>query len=102
MAAVRDLRKGGLALSAPEMIRHITFFPVIDLSKCKRCLECESACLAGVIKFPRGKGAREEAPSVDKSLCHNCRRCVQTCPENAIKIDARFQGSGNTFAQARR
>lgn len=77
-------------MSSADYIRHITFFPVFDLAKCRRCGKCGQVCLSEAIAF-----SAQGEPQVERELCHNCRRCVEACPAKAIRIDAVFDGSGN-------
>jgi len=58
-----------------------TFKPVIDYSKCKRCLWCWIYCPEGVIT--RGE---DDTPRIDYEYCKGCGICAEVCPLKAIEM----------------
>ena len=56
-----------------------TFKPIIDYSKCKRCLWCWIYCPEGAIE--RGE---DDTPKIDYDYCKGCGICAEVCPP-AIK-----------------
>lgn len=77
-------------MSSADYIRHITFFPEVNMQRCRLCGTCVQVCSAGAIEF-----SDEGRPVVHRGFCHNCRRCIEACPANALSIGAVFDGSGN-------
>jgi len=59
-----------------------TFRPVIDYSKCTRCLFCWIYCPEGAID--RGE---DDTPQIDYEYCKGCGICANECPTKAIKME---------------
>lgn len=59
-----------------------TFRPVIDYSKCTRCLLCWVFCSEGCIN----RGA-DDTPQVDYDYCKGCGVCANECPLGAITME---------------
>lgn len=55
--------------------------PVIDIQKCKGCLECYLYCPDGVIEKAEGKAA------IDYDFCKGCGICVKICKFNAMDME---------------
>lgn len=55
--------------------------PVIDIKKCKGCLECYLYCPDGVIGKADGK------VTIDYDFCKGCGICVKICKFKAIKME---------------
>jgi pyruvate ferredoxin oxidoreductase gamma subunit len=53
--------------------------PVIDTSRCTRCLLCFVLCPEGAIAL-----APDNLPQVDYDHCKGCLVCVRECPPHAI------------------
>jgi len=59
-----------------------TFRPIIDLSKCNRCLLCWVFCPEACIK--RGK---DDTPEIDYDYCKGCGICAHECRLGAIRME---------------
>ena len=60
--------------------------PVIDESRCTRCLLCWLYCPDDVISMePVGPGSKE-IPVIDYEYCKGCGICAQVCPTKAIEM----------------
>jgi pyruvate ferredoxin oxidoreductase delta subunit len=55
--------------------------PVIEVDKCKGCLQCYLYCPDGVIGKADGKVA------IDYDFCKGCGICVKACKFNAIEME---------------
>ncbi len=55
--------------------------PVVDLSKCTKCYQCEIYCPENSIIVEPLKGA-----VVNYDYCKGCGICVEVCPAEAISI----------------
>lgn len=55
--------------------------PVIDLEKCRNCLECYLYCPDGCIY------KTEKSVAIDYDFCKGCLVCQAVCPFNAISLD---------------
>ncbi|GHT00313.1 2-ketoisovalerate ferredoxin oxidoreductase subunit delta [Synergistales bacterium] len=56
------------------------FRPVLDASKCIRCLFCWVYCPDGVI------GKEEKDLTIDYDYCKGCGVCAHECPKKAISM----------------
>jgi pyruvate ferredoxin oxidoreductase delta subunit len=54
--------------------------PVLDHSKCSKCLVCWVLCPEGVID--KSKGNLE----IDMNYCKGCGLCAHECPKEAIQM----------------
>jgi 2-oxoacid:acceptor oxidoreductase delta subunit (pyruvate/2-ketoisovalerate family) len=68
--------------------------PVIDYSKCIRCMICwkfcPDACIdvvdGGNYVAPSERTLKLEAPSIDMNYCKGCGICANECPEKCIEM----------------
>jgi len=58
-----------------------TFKPVIDYSKCTRCLFCWIFCPEGCIERQE-----DDSPKIDYEYCKGCGICANECPAKAITM----------------
>lgn len=59
-----------------------TFRPIIDESKCRRCLLCWVYCPEGCVERLEGDKIR-----IDLDYCKGCGICAHECPAKAIKME---------------
>jgi len=60
--------------------------PIVDHSKCTKCLTCVEHCPMGIIDAETIEYISAEA----KELCLGCMSCVKRCPENARSFEIPF------------
>ena len=68
--------------------------PVINYSKCIRCMICWKFCPDACIeveegsnyKAPSERTLKLEAPSIDMDYCKGCGICANECPEKCIEM----------------
>ena len=58
--------------------------PVIDVSKCKNCLQCYLYCPDGTIS----KDTKNSCVRIDYDFCKGCGICAQICKVGAIKMES--------------
>ncbi len=58
--------------------------PVIDIEKCKGCLQCYLYCPDGTV-FKNKKNGKV---SIDYDFCKGCGICAKICKFEAIKMEA--------------
>jgi adenylylsulfate reductase, subunit B len=60
-----------------------TMPPVIDKTKCKKCMKCVETCSEDVYFGSK----RKAFPQVTyPEECAYCNACVEECPESAVKL----------------
>ena len=62
--------------------------PVIDPSKCTRCLMCWVLCPEGVID------KEKEKLEIDMNYCKGCGLCAHECPKKAISMISEGESDG--------
>lgn len=68
--------------------------PIIDYSKCIRCMICWKFCpdlCINVVKgdsypAPNERQLKLEAPDIDMDYCKGCGICANECPEKCIEM----------------
>ncbi len=68
--------------------------PVIDYSKCIRCMICWKFCpddsffldSTGKLESPNERIAKMEAPTIDYDHCKGCGICSYECPEKCVTM----------------
>lgn len=66
----------------------ISWYPVIDYSRCTSCGQCTDFCLFGVYEKPDGK-----VTVINPEGCkNNCPACARICPQTAIIFPKYKQG----------
>ena len=81
----RETNPGGLVLEPGNSIAYETGSwrsrrPVVDATKCVRCLDCWIFCPDGSIIL--GEGSID----IDLKHCKGCGICAQECPQGAITM----------------
>jgi len=74
-----DLVAAERLLAIEEDVRH-RWYPVVDYSRCKSCLECLNFCLFGVFGLSGGRLVVEQADACRPG----CPACARVCPSQAI------------------
>ena len=57
------------------------FRPVLDQSKCIKCLLCWISCPEGTVRR-----ADDDSVSIDYDYCKGCGICANECPKKAITM----------------
>ena len=58
------------------------FKPIIDKSKCIKCLQCWISCPESAIKIDKNGH-----PEIDYNICKGCLVCANVCPVKCIKME---------------
>jgi hypothetical protein len=74
-----DLAAAERLLAIEEDVRP-RWYPVVDYSRCKSCLECLNFCLFGVFGLSGGRLVVEDADACRPG----CPACARVCPSQAI------------------
>ncbi len=97
--AAHATRQQSLPLEDIELIRP-RWYPVIDYSRCRNCLQCLNFCLFGVYRIDNLGRLRVSTPDACRDGCPACARLCPTkaiifpmCPDPAI---AGADGSGES------
>lgn len=70
----------GCASREGKLVQHAEIAPVVDVKKCKGCMECVKACPADAI-YSEGMRA-----VIDSSKCIGCATCIAACVHGAIEV----------------
>ncbi|MDO8525694.1 MAG: DUF362 domain-containing protein [Candidatus Omnitrophota bacterium] len=71
----------GCASREGKLAQHSDIAPIVDLEKCRGCMECVEACPADAIR-PEGKRV-----VIDPGKCIGCAACIASCARGAIEVD---------------
>lgn len=77
----KTLSKDKRQIQLEEKGPWIPWFPVIDYSRCKNCMQCLNFCLFGVYELSKNEQVQVTNPTGCKT---NCPACAKLCPNKAI------------------
>lgn len=70
----------GCASREGKLAQHAEIAPIVDLQRCKGCMECVKACPADAIYKEGGHAV------IDSSKCIGCATCIAACVHGAIEV----------------
>ncbi|HPN31292.1 MAG TPA: DUF362 domain-containing protein [bacterium] len=70
----------GCAAKSGKLIMHSSVSPVINGSRCVKCMECKKICPGGAMIV------KEKCLMINPEKCLGCAQCVSICPVSAINI----------------
>ncbi|RLF22962.1 MAG: ferredoxin [Thermoprotei archaeon] len=65
--------------------------PIIDHTKCVRCLMCWLFCPDFSVKISEKEG-KVERVDIDYDYCKGCGICAEVCPTKAIRMEPEVSG----------